>query len=88
MYAFNTIKNNAGSVAQKVSPIFILTATPKNINIPNPNDETSKIIRNFKPISKPNAPNISKTAVSAPAFTSPNLLNSLFIFVDLKYVIP
>lgn len=88
IYAFNTIKNNAGSVAQKVSLTFILTATPKNINIASPPDETSKIMLNFKPTSKPNDPSNSKTAVSAPAFSRPKCLNSLFIFVDLKYAIP
>ena len=43
IYAFNTIKNKAGSVTQRVSLTFILIATPKNINIASPPAETSKI---------------------------------------------
>ncbi len=88
MYAFNAKKNTAGSVAQKGSLTFILIATPKNINMASPAAETSKIIGYFNPTSKPSEPNNSKTAISAPAFSSPNLLNSAFIFIVLKYAIP
>ena len=62
--------------------------TPSNINIARPPAETSNIKGNFKPMSKPNDPNNSKTAVSVPAFSSPKRLNSLFISADLKYAMP
>lgn len=82
--AFNNIKNIAGSVIQILSPTFILTAIPNSINNASPPAEIIKIDGTFKPIIKPNAPDNSKIAVIAPAFSSPNLLNSLFIFVDVK----
>ena len=88
IYVFNIIKNKAGKDIQKLSFIFILIATPKNINIAKPPAEINKIRGNFKPTSRPTAPNNSKTAVSVPAFSNPKRLNSLFICGDLKYAIP
>ena len=88
IYAFNIIKNKAGKDIQKLSFIFILIATPKNINIARPPADINKIRGNFKPTSRPTAPNNSKPAVSVPAFSRPKRLNSLFICGDLKYAIP
>ena len=81
---FNIIKSRAGNNIQKLSFIFILTATPKNINIARPPAEINKMSCTFKPTRRPTAPNNSKTAVSVPAFSSPKRLNSLFICGDLK----
>lgn len=88
IYPFNIIKNKAGKDVQKLSLIFILIATPKNIRTVKPPAEINKIKGNFIPTSRPTAPNNSKTAVSVPAFASPKRLNSLFICGDLKYAIP
>lgn len=88
IYAFTNIKNHAGNDTQRLSLTFILVATPKNINSARPPAEINKMRRNFKPTSKPTAPNNSKTAVSVPAFSSPKRLNSFFICDDLKYAIP
>lgn len=88
IYVFNIIKKNAGSVTKILSLTFIRTATPSSINNESPPAEISKTGWSFKPTNKPNAPIISNIAVSAPAFSSPKRLNSLFIFVDPKYPIP
>ena len=88
IYPFNSIKKVAGRETQRLSLYFILIATPSNINKASPPAEISKISWNLKPSNSPNAPTISKIAVSAPAFSSPKRLNSLFIFGDLKYAIP
>ena len=63
---------------------FILTKTPRNINNANPPDDIIKTGLYFKPITKPTPPIISSIAVIVPNFSSPNLLNSLFIFVEVK----
>ncbi len=63
---------------------FILTKMPRNINRPKPPDEMTKIELNFRPITKPTPPIISSIAVIIPNFSSPNLLNSLFIFFEIK----
>ena len=86
--AFNIIKNKAGNDIRKLSFTFILTTTPKNINSARPPAEINKTSRNFKPTSRPTAPNNSKTAVSVPAFSRPKRLNSFFICGDIKYAIP
>jgi len=88
IYPFRNIKNNAGSETQRLSLTRILTATPSSINKESPPAENSKIEWNLKPTRRPKAPNISNIAVSAPAFSSPKRLNSLFNFADLKYAIP
>ncbi len=84
MHEFNIIKNKAGNDIQRLSLTFILTTTPKNINIVRPPAEINKISGIFNPTSRPTAPNNSKTAVSVPTFSSPKRLNSLFICGDLK----
>ncbi len=84
MYEFSNIKNKAGNDIQRLSLTFILIARPKNINSAKPPAEINKIRWNFKPTSRPTAPNNSKTAVSVPAFSSPKRLNSFFICGDLK----
>lgn len=84
MNEFNNKKNNAGRMASKESLALILNPTPKSINIARPKEETNKILWEIKPTIKPAAPINSKIAVRFPAFSSPNLLNSFFIFVDLK----
>ncbi len=88
MKAFNIIKNSAGSVTHNESLILILVITPKNINSASPPEESNKIGLNFRPTTRPNAPNISKLAVSTPTFSSPNRLNSFFILGEVKYTIP
>ena len=88
IYAFNTIKNKAGNITHRLSPTFILIATPNSISIESPPAEISKIGWTFKPNNRPNAPKISKIAVSVPAFSSPKRFNSLFIFDAVKYAIP
>lgn len=88
MKPFIIIKSNAGKETQSESPILILTTTPNNINKAKPPDAKSNNGWNFKPNSKPIAPKSSKTAVSAPTFSSPKRLNSLFIFVEVKKANP
>ena len=63
---------------------FILTKIPRNINNAKPPDDITKSALNFKPITKPTAPIISSIAVIVPNFSSPNLLNSVFILVVVK----
>ena len=82
--AFNSIKIKAGKVIQRLSSTFILTATPKSIKIASPPEEINKMKGTFKPTSRPTPPNISKTAVSMPAFSSPKRLNSIFIWGVVK----
>lgn len=77
-------KSKAGNEAQSPSFTFSLTNTPRNINKDNPPDESIKIVLNFKPISKPVAPKISKMAVNTPNFFNPKRINSLFIFGFVK----
>ena len=84
MHEFSTMKKKAGNDIQRLSLTFILIATPKNINIAKPPAEINKIRWNFKPTSRPTAPNNSKTAVSVPVLSSPKRLNSFFICGDLK----
>ena len=84
MYEFNIIKNKAGRAAQKPSLIFNRTINPKNIKTARPADEIIKIELNHNPTNKPNDPHISNTAVSAPNFSSPKRLNSLFICGVIK----
>ena len=62
--------------------------TPRSISIVSPPDDISNIGCKLIPRSKPRAPNISRIAVSAPNFSSPNRLNSIFMFVVAKYQIP
>jgi len=83
-YEFSIIKIKAGRDAQKPSLIFNRTINPKNIRAAWPAEEIIKIELNHNPTNKPNEPLISKTAVSAPNFTSPKRLNSLFICGFIK----
>lgn len=63
---------------------FILTKIPRNINNAKPPAEITKIELNFRPITRPIPPIISSIAVIVPNFSSPNLLNSVFILVVVK----
>ena len=84
IYEFNIKKNKAGNADQRRSLTFILMTIPKNINTVRPPAEIIKISCIFKPTSSPVAPNNSKIAVSAPAFSSPKRLNSLFMCGNVK----
>ena len=84
IYAFNSIKNKAGNDIQRLSFTLILVITPKNINKARPPAEINNIGCTFKPTSRPTPPNISKTAVNVPAFSSPKRLNSIFIWGEVK----
>lgn len=74
----------AGKVTKKLSFTFNLTITPKNISKVSPPEEINKMGSSIKPTSKPSAPLNSKTAVSNPNFSSPNLLNSVFMCGEIK----
>ena len=63
---------------------FILTKIPRNINNANPPEDNNKMELNFRPTTKPTPPIISNIAVVVPNFSSPNRLNSLFIFFEMK----
>jgi len=57
----------------------ILTISPKSISKPSPKEESSNSGVYSSPNNSPEAPKSCKTMVSNPSFSSPNLLNSLFI---------
>ena len=84
MYEFNIIKNKAGRDSQKLSLLLYRTINPKSIKTASPADEIIKIELNHNPTNKPNEPHISKVAVSAPNFSRPKRLNSLFICGVIK----
>ena len=81
---FKSMQKPAGNEISKLSFNFILTARPKNISNPMPNEDNVKIGLNFKPTSKPVAPKNSKTMVNKPNFSRLNRLNSFFICGDMK----
>ena len=78
----------AGIDTRRLSFIFMRTKTPSNISIVNPPDDIIKMGFSLIPIGRPRAPKISRIAVIEPNFSRPNRLNSIFIFVVVKYEIP
>ncbi len=88
IYEFKIRKSEAGNISQKLSLTFSLTSIPKNINKAKPPEDIIKIKLNIKPASKPKAPVISKIAVNLPILLNPKRENSIFIFGDVKYVMP
>lgn len=71
-----------------LSLILNLAIKPSNIRSDKPPEDINKIGKILKPTNNPVPPNISRIAVSFPNFSSPNLLNSLLMCAEVKYVIP
>jgi hypothetical protein len=87
-YPFKIIKRKAGTKFNNLSPDLNLKASPNNIKRDKPPDEMINIVSNFRPTSKPIPPHISRIPVSVANFSSPNFLNSFFIFTEVKQTTP
>ena len=69
-----------------LSPNFIRTINPHNINTDNPKDETVNSGLYFNPINKPTAPKNSKSITSKLNCSNSNRLKSFCKLSLIKYI--